>query len=673
MPGSVTVGVDVGGTFTDVVAKPSGGGALRAAKVLSTPDPSEALARGLQAVLHRGETLAQLTYGTTIVTNTVVEGRGARVALVTTRGFRDVLEIARQQRDHLYRLDAPGRQPPVVPRRWRFEVTERVDHEGRVLVPLIDSEVAAVAERLRDTDVEAVAVSFLHSYANPAHEQRAGALLRTVLPYVCLSSDVDPEVREYERTHTTCVNAQLMPVVDRFLDALLSGLARNGVESPLRLMQSNGGMATPVQARRVPLALLMSGPAGGVAAARAVARRVGVADAVALDMGGTSTDVCLIRAGAVATLAERRVGGSPVRLRSVAVESIGAGGGSIAWVDRAGALRVGPHSAGAEPGPACYGRGGEEPTVTDAYVVLGLLDPEGTLGGLHLQRDRAWKAVERIGQRFGLSAPEAAAGIVEIATATMGRAVRLVSVQRGVDPRHLVLVAYGGAGPLHAGRLAARTGMPRVLVPPYSSLFSAYGCLVADLRYDAGRTLRFRLDDTQRVIWEDAFRRMESQLLLQMADEGLPTEEALLSRAMDLRYVGQNYELEIPVEPGMGSETIRHRFTDQHRRQYEYATDEPIEGVALRVTATVPSGDAEDGTLRQDAAAPQIPRPVTTREVYVYGHGWVRAPVYRRDEVGPGTEVVGPALVEDRWSTLLVEPGHVLRTGPEGVLWVEVL
>ncbi len=669
MTGGLEIGVDVGGTFTDLVARPPGGGPLRVAKVLSTADPWQALRAALGIVLRPGEHVARLTYGTTVVTNAVVEARGARVALVTTRGFRDVLEIGRQQRDHLYRLDVPGRADPVVPRRLRFEVTERMDPEGRVLLPLREEEVLALAGPLREEGVEAVAVSFLHSYANPSHERRAGELLRAVVPYVCLSSEVNREFREYERTHTTCVNAQLMPLVDRFLASLAAGLAASGVRAPLRLMQSNGGMATPAQARRVPLGLLLSGPAGGVAAARALARGAGVADAVALDMGGTSTDVCLLRDGAVTTVSERRIAGHPVRIRSVAVESIGAGGGSIVWVDRVGALRVGPRSAGADPGPACYGRGGEEPTVTDAYVVLGVLDPEGELGGLRLEPDRAWKALEPVARRIGLSVPEAASGIVEIANAAMHRAIRLVSVQRGVDPRGLTLIAYGGAGPMHAGRLAALAGMARVLIPPYSSLFSACGCLAADLRYDAARTVRFRITADHREVWEGAFSELESELLGRLSDEGVPSDRVLLSRAVDARYVGQNYELEVPVAPGEHAEEIRRRFADLHRRQYEYATEEPAEGVAVRVTATVPSPEV----VLREAAPPEgraIPR--GRRRVYFYRQGWTEAPVYGREAVPPGADVAGPALVEDRWSTVVVEPGHRLRRDAAGALWVDV-
>jgi N-methylhydantoinase A len=666
-PDLLDVGVDVGGTFTDLVARAHGSAALRTRKVLTARDPSRALLEGLRALCLPGEEIASLTYGTTAVTNAVLEGQGARVALVTTRGFRDVLEIGRQQRDHLYRLDVPGRTPPAVPRALRFEVTERLDHRGRVLVPLDEAEVVRLAEVLRRAEVEAVAVCLLHAYANPAHERRVGALLGRSVPHVCLSSDVNPEFREYERTHTTCINAQLVPFVDRYLDDLTGGLARSGIRAPLRLMQSSGGMAAAGYLRRAPLAMLVSGPAGGVAAARALAVGAGVGDAVALDMGGTSTDVCLIRDGRVETLSERRVLGQPVRLRSLAVESIGAGGGSIAWLDRAGALRVGPHSAGADPGPACYGRGGAEPTVTDAYVVLGYLAPEREVGGLRLDPDGAWRAIEPLAGRLGLPVVDAAAGILEIANAAMHRAIRAVSVQRGIDPRRLVLIAYGGAGPMHAGRLAQISGMPRIVIPPLSSAFSAYGSLVAEMRYDAVRTIRLSITGGDPGAWEGHFREMEEDLTARTRDEGIPAGRAVLQRSMDLRYTGQNYEIEVPVEPGHSAAEIRQRFSEYHARYYDYATDEPVEVVNLRVAAIVPSEASGVAMPVGDDARETSGE----RRAFFYGSGWITVPVHPRSAVSAGREISGPANVEDRWSTLIVYPGQVLRCDHAGLLWIE--
>ena len=667
MGGDVHVGIDVGGTFTDLVARPMDGGALRMCKVPTTRDPSLAIREGLRALLRGDERVASLTHGTTVVTNALLEGRGAKAALITTRGFRDVLEIGRQQREHLYRLDVPGRMPPIAARALRFEVTERLDHQGRVLTPLDEAEVLRLVEVIRRENVEAVAVSLLHAYANPAHERRIGALLAGHVRHVCLSSEVNPEFREYERTHTACANAVLMPLVAGYVAELTAGLAGQGVRAPLRLMQSSGGMTTPALARRTPLALLMSGPAGGVAAAQAVAGGAGIADAVTLDMGGTSTDVCLIHGGRVDTVSERRLNGQPVRVRSLAVESIGAGGGSVVWVDRGGALRVGPRSAGADPGPACYGRGGAEPTVTDACMVLGFLDPEGSFGGVRLDPDLAWRAVEPVAARFGFSAPEGSAGIVEIANAAMMRAIRAVSVHRGVDPRRFCLVAYGGAGPLHAGRLAQSLEMRQVLIPYYSSAFSAYGCLAAELRYDAVRTLRVSLQDTAPEGWEAVFRAIEAELLSRLEDEGVPPDRITLRRSMDLRYAGQNYEIEVPVPPGADGEAIRRGFDDLHRRRYEYATDDPVEGLNVRVAAFAPSTGAA-------GAAPRLPHEPGERRgerrAFFYGLGWAPTQVYARGDLAQGQEVGGPAIVEDAWSTSVVYPGQRLRCDPEGLLWI---
>jgi N-methylhydantoinase A len=661
--------VDVGGTFTDLVAWSASGGALRMLKLPTTTDPSAAVLEGVRR-LCAGEELASITHGTTAVTNAMLEGRGARVALVTTRGFRDVLEIGRQQREHLYRLDVPGRTPPLVPRALRFEVSERIDQRGAVLRPLDEADVARVARRIRRAGAEAVAVCLLHAYANPAHERRVGELLAGAAPAVCLSSDVNPEYREYERTHTTCANALLMPLADRYLRALETGLAAAGCAAPLRLMQSTGGMAGAAAMRRAPVSMLMSGPAGGVAAARAVAAQAGIPDAVTLDMGGTSTDVCLVRDGQVETVSERRLAGHPVRGRSLAVESIGAGGGSIVSVTEAGGLRVGPRSAGADPGPACYGRGGEDATVTDAYVVLGYLDPGSGFGGLALDADRAWRAVESVGARVGLPAAAAAWGVLEIADAAMARAIRLVSVQRGHDVRRCCLIAFGGAGPLHAGRLARALGMRGVLVPPYSSAFSAYGCLVADLRYDAVRTARFPLAGTPPDRWERLYAALEADLRRRVERDGERGDRLEWRRTMDLRYAGQNYEIEVPVARGAGAEAVRAAFREVHRRLYDYVTDEPVEAVNLRVAATVP-GAVPAAAAASPGARAAAGGPQRERRVYVAGE-WLRAAVYHRAALDEEGEVRGPAVVEDEWSTVLVGPGERLRVRGDagGGLWL---
>jgi N-methylhydantoinase A len=370
----------------------------------------------------------------------------------------------------------------------------------------------------------------------------------------------------------------------------------------------------------------------------------------------------------VETVSERRLSGQPVRFRSLAVESIGAGGGSIAWRDRGEALRVGPRSAGAVPGPACYGRGGEEATVTDACLVLGYIGPEAAFGGLHLDADRAWRAVESLGVQFGLAAPEAAAGIVEIANAAMARAVRTVSVQRGHDVRQCCLIAYGGAGPIHAGRLAHTLGMPSVLVPPHSSAFSAFGCLAADLRYDAVRTVRLQLLRTEPAVWEGMFREVEVELLTQLEREGVLPGDIEMHRSMDLRYIGQNSEIEVPAPSGEAGDAIRSRFVEAHRRRYDYATDEAVEGVNLRVAAIVPTAPPPMAFSTNS----RPPHKARGRQAYFYGSGRVSAGVYSTGEIAAGRGgVIGPAILEDTWSTIVVYPGQRVRRDRRGYVWIE--
>src|SRR5256712_7204474 len=488
-----SVGVDVGGTFTDLVGR-EGSGRLRACKV---PTPPANLARGvlngLAAVRPAAGVPASVAHGTTVVTNAIVERRGARVGLVTTRGFRDVLEIARQSRLHLYDLRLPPKPEPLVERRLRLEVGERVGPDGAVLLPLALDELPAIVEAFERGHVESVAVCLLHSYANPAHERALKAALAPHFAHVSVSSEINAEFREYERSSTTVLNAAVMPLASRYLDELAAALGREARGAVLHLLHSAGGMMSTEAARARPLAMAASGPAAGVAAAAHLARSLGLARALAVDMGGTTTDVRLIADGVAETSAQRKLGGYPGRPPMVAVESIGAGGGSIAYADDAGALKVGPRSAGAEPGPACYGLGGTEPTVTDANLVLGYLDPGRAYGGsIRLDPGRAAAAVEGLGRRFGLSLVEAAQGMVEVANANMLRALRLVSVERGYDLRDFALIAYGGAGPVHAGLLARQAGMTRVIVPVHSGTFSALGCLVSPLRYDAVQTWRAR-------------------------------------------------------------------------------------------------------------------------------------------------------------------------------------
>ncbi len=499
------VGIDIGGTFTDAALVDSETGQVRVVKVLTTPeDPAKgfmsALERGLQECGAGGRDVAAVVHATTVATNAIIEGKTARVGMLVTRGFRDILEIGRQIRSRLYdvHLQKPA---PLVPRRWSLEVTERLDAEGAVLEPLDVDEVRAAVRRLRAESAEAVVVCFLHSYLNPAHERAAAAIVREEFPeaWLSVSSEVCPEFREYLRGSTAAVNAAVMPIVSRYVDALESRLAALGATAPFYVMQSNGGVMTSASAKERPVYMVESGPAAGVIAAGAVAAPYRYANVLSFDMGGTTAKVGLIQDGqlklstemevgaqAVTPLGEGRGGGYPVRTPVIDLVEVGAGGGSEAWIDAGGALRVGPRSAGARPGPACYGLGGVTPTITDANLALGRLDPAFFLGGeMALDADAARRAIAlRVAEPLGLDPLAAASGIVEIANAHMIAAMRLVSVQRGYDPRDFVLVAFGGAGPLHANALARELGIPIVLVPPSPGIASALGMLVTDIRHE---------------------------------------------------------------------------------------------------------------------------------------------------------------------------------------------
>jgi N-methylhydantoinase A len=659
------VGVDVGGTFTDLVAIEGGSGAISSRKVLTTADaPARGVLYGLQAL---GVPATAIAHGTTIVTNAVVEGKGARTALVTTRGFRDVLEIARQNRLDLYRVDVAPRPAPLVARHLRFEVPERVAGDGRIVTPLAEAELPALVAALRAASVEAVAVCLLHAYAHPDHEARIKAALADACPYVSVSHEINAEFREYERSATTALNAAVMPIADRYLADLEQSLAAAGFRGSLHLLQSNGAMMSAAAARRRPLAMAVSGPAGGVAASRFLTRALGLRNAIAFDMGGTTTDVCLIADGRAQTLPQRRLGGHPVRLPSVAVESIGAGGGSLVSVDATGALRVGPASAGARPGPACYGLGGEAPTVTDAHVVAGTLRGDAVLGEtIRIDRARAEAALGPVAAALGLGRAEAAAGVLEVANAAMRRAIRLISVQRGFDLRDFALIAYGGAGPLHGGRLAQELGIPRVVVPAHAGLFSALGCAVTEVAYDHVQTHRRPLAGLTVADLDARLAPLVDAVRAPLLAEGHPPEAIQVARSLDVRYVGQNYELEVPWRSDL--DTLRHDFQLLHQRLYAYATGEAMECVNLRVRAEVPVEAAR--FPEWPGAGPAVA--AGEQRAYFADIGETTLPVYRRGDVAPEHPLKGPALVEDPWATTLVYPGQTAVLDRFGNLVIEM-
>lgn len=671
--GGVVVGIDVGGTFTDVVATGPDGADLFSLKVPTTPDPADGVIQALREVVAGVGPVASIRHGTTLVANALVERRGARTALITTRGFRDVLEIGRQARADLYDLRNPGKPAPLVPRHLRFEVAERVGPTGEVLVPLDPEEIEPLGNALAAAGVEAVAICLLHAYANPGHERSLCDALSRRFPSVAISSDVNAEFREFERTSTTVLNAYAMPIAQRYLEELGKQLDARGIRATLHFVQSNGGMMSAEMARRRPLAMVMSGPAAGVAAARHLLGALGVGSGIAFDMGGTTTDVCLIHQGEASVTAERRLAGLPVRLPSVAVESIGAGGGSVAWIDPGGALKVGPRSAGATPGPACYGRGGQEATVTDANLVLGRLSPEAVLGRtVRVEATLAAEAIRPIADRYGMSVQEAAEGIIQIANANMVRALRLVSVQRGHDVREFTLVAYGGAGPIHAGKLAEELEIPRVLVPSTSSLFSAFGCLTSELCYDRVLTHRARIDAASIPGIEKGFGLLEEEAVAHLLAEGYRREQVSLRRSLDLRYAGQNYEIPVPMPPGgvvPDPAEIIARFRDIHQRVYGYSTGEEVEGVNLRLRSGVPAPRQTLPRWRPKASGPRL---ASRHRAFFRETGPVEIPVYDRGSLPAGHELRGPALVADEWSTTLVYPGQRLRVDPHGNLLIEV-
>ena len=648
------------------MARDASGGLTSCKVPTATTRPADGVLSGLARLTAGGNVAGSVAHGTTIVTNAIVERRTAAVGLVTTRGFRDVLEIARQSRTHLYRLDAPAKPDPLVPRRWRAEVTERVAVDGTILTPLGLDDVPAIVERFRADGIDSVAVCLLHAYANPVHERALREALAPHFGHVTISSDINAEYREYERACTVVQNAAVMPLATRYVGDLLASLRARNAGIRVHLLHSAGGMMSVAVAAARPLSMAMSGPAAGVAAAAHVARVLGLPRALAFDMGGTTTDVCLIADGVPETASQRRLGEYPVRLPMVAVESIGAGGGSIAHADAAGALKVGPQSAGASPGPACYGLGGEAATVTDANLLLGYLDPDRTYGGaIRLDPDRARAAVGTVAHRWSMDLHEAAHGIVEIANANMLRALRLVSVQRGHDLRDFTLIAYGGAGPMHAGALARMAGIGRVVVPAHSGAFSALGCLVSPLRYDAVVTHRARLDAWDAKRADDAFRELETQCVHPLLEENIAPDHIQLARSVDLRYTGQNYEIEVGWDPDLRA--LRAAFEARHRRLYGYATGESVESVNLRLTARVADAALELPRIEPVGKA----APVGEQRAYFRETGETAMPRYPRAAFGEGRGVDGPALIEDDWSTTVVYPGQRCRGDCSGNLILE--
>ncbi len=635
------LGVDVGGTFTDLVAIVDG--ALMTAKVPSTPrDQSEGVMEAVRACGVDPAAVALFAHGMTVATNALLERRGARTALVTTEGFRDILEIGRQNRPSLYNLTR-DRPPALIPRELRFTVRERMGPRG-ALQPLDEASLDDVVRKLRAAEIEAVAVCLLFSFLYPDHERRVGDVLRAALPgvRVSLSSEVLPEFREYERFATTAADAYLAPRLAVYLRNLAARVAAAGMPEPL-VMQSSGGVIPIADASERAAACVLSGPAGGVVGAAYVAELSGYRDLLTFDMGGTSTDVAPIVDGRARTTTETVVAGVPIKLPMVDVHTVSAGGGSIASVDAGGALRVGPRSAGAAPGPVAYNQGGAEPTVTDANLVLGYLADSARLGGtVTLRRDLALQALDRVGTRLGLDATATALGVVRVANAEMVRALKVISVERGLDPRPFALVAFGGAGGLHACALAEELGMTTVLAPKAGGVLSALGLAISDVRRDYVRALPMSLRETALDVVESAFDGLERQ-----AARDLTAPD--LRRLADLRYRGQSFELTVEADR---LEELEVRLHEAHEQRYGYhMEDQPVELVSVRLVAAVPG---EKPTLYEPE--PTDGAHVTRRQANFDG-AWVDTPVHDRTRMGRGSTVEGPAIVEFPEATLVVRPG----------------
>ena len=684
MTDSYRLGVDVGGTFTDAILLNESSGEIRTGKVPSTPaDPSQGFLEVVQRMLDQDEvapeTVQYLVHGTTVATNAIIEGNLSKTAFITTDGFKDLLEIQTGIRPSLYDLQFEKLQP-LVPRYLSFGVPERLDFHGDVLVPLDEEAVGQVVKQLREEAVESVAVCLLHSYINPAHEQRIGEILEEGFPtlLISLSSDVAPEFREYFRASTTVINAAVRPVISRYLTNITDRVRESGVHGELLVMQSSGGVLTFEAAIERPVFMVESGPAAGVIAAAHLGNTLGHKNVISFDMGGTTAKVGLIENGTPRVTKDYEVGGTaattehgsrgsgyPIRTPVIDLVEIGAGGGSIAWIDSGGILRVGPHSAGANPGPVCYGQGGTEPTITDANLVLGRISADYFLGGeISLDIEAARQAIsEKCAEPLGMGVEEVALGIVEIANSAMVSALRQVSVQRGYDPRDFLLVAFGGAGPVHANRLATELEIPQVIVPTSPGTTSAMGLLVTDIKHDYSVALIQRADRLNFGAANDHFLRMKSDGEAALEREGVASGEMGFVQQADMRYVGQSYELTIPLPeseltpnqlPG-----ILRRFHQEHDRAYGFqADDEPVELVALRLSAIGQISKPKARTIASSSSDAVIARKATRLVYFEEIGGLTDCPIYDRYALQSGHKIQGPAIVEEVDSTTVVHPGY---------------
>jgi N-methylhydantoinase A len=681
----LVIATDIGGTFTDMVAFDTDSKTTVHAK--SHTDPGDLTGGIIRCLQKSGLVLSQATdfvHGSTVAINTAIERKGAVTALIVTRGMRDVYAIGRGNRPEAYNLFFE-RPEPFVPRSRIIEIDERLDAAGNVVIPLDPQSVRDALQTALGAEAESIAVCLLHAYASPKHEEMAGALIAEVTPgsYLSLSHEILREYREYERMSTTVLNAYVGPRVSEYIAELDKALAAAGFGGRMSIMQSNGGVMAPATARRQPIRTMESGPVSGVIAASQLSRRLGIKHAVAFDMGGTTAKAALIEDGAAVMSEGYFVGdemsGHPVMLPVVDVIEVGAGGGSIAHLDEVGSLRIGPESAGGYPGPICYGWGGTRPTVTDANAVLGRLNPDRFLGGeMPLDVENAASAIGRgLATRLGLSTNAAAQAVIDVAVNKMALAVRAVSIERGLDPRDCALIAFGGAGPLHATAIARDLDIPTVIVPPLPGHYSAFGMLVTDLRHDYVRTCYGRLDELPPATLAAMIAEMTGEGRALLASEGLADDAIGSESFFDLRYAGQEFTLRVPVAADEVTKTglaaVRARFDELHEARYGHvAKDEVVEIVNVRLVAT---GRRDVPDLDSPPAANGAARPVGTRQVGFAGPGGCvlrESAVWRREELAPGTRITGPAIVEEYASTVVVGDGDVATVGDLGEIIVSV-
>jgi N-methylhydantoinase A len=681
----ISIAIDIGGTFTDVVAVDLDSGVYHTTKVPTTPSRLvEGVRNGITEVLSKASArpsdVERFVHGTTIGTNAVLEKKGAVTAVLTTEGFEDVLEIGRLKRTRMYDLFVDAETPIfIAPKRRRRGIKERLGADGTVITPIDDRQAEATVKDLIATEgAQAFAVSFLHSFRNPEHEIRMREIIRKAddSVSVSISSEVDPMFREYERTVITAFDAYLRPVIERYIAQLALELKAAGLTCGVQIMQSRGGIAGADLVGQRPVSVLLSGPAAGVVGGKFAGEESGFSNLITIDVGGTSADVSLIELGKPLVSIEGKIDTYPLRTPMVDVTTIGAGGGSIAWVDPSGGFRVGPQSAGADPGPACYGRGGDDATVTDASVVLGYLNPDYFAGGLlKLDADASHRAVERFGARLGLSRTEAAAGIHRVINSKMADAVRLVSIRRGYDPRQFALTVLGGAGPVHGGRLAAELAIPDVIVPAVPGVLSALGLLVASVEHDAIDTVTLAAADADPRSLDEVFDRLSAQVEQKMKAEGVPAGAATTQRSADMKYAGQSYTLNVPMDAELDRDALAAtvtRFHDVHQRIYGHSNPKaPVDFVSLRLVQAWPL--PKPPFKASSSGTGQTRKGARSRQAYFEElSDFVSTPVFLRGEIDPAAIVTGPAIIEQADTTLVVYPGHSATTSPSGNILVRV-